>query len=223
MAAAALLTLGVISVSSDQNFVASDNAVVSTRLISLRAPIEGIAAANDAGAGAGALVKQGQTIVHIANPLFNDESVVTMRETLKRLVAERNNAEADRTALTALAVDLKARAAIHAKANATRLAGLEAEGRKALGALVARQQQAQYDIDHRAPLEARGIVSEAEGRRLQTARDSTEHDVEAQQAHIESLRAETEAANSGVLSGPGGIDVPIPRSAPIRSRSRSRI
>jgi hypothetical protein len=125
-AAAVLLGLGAFSIGSEQGAVASDNAVVSTRLISLRAPIEGIATAADGGAGA--RETKGQTVVRISNPLFNEQRVVELRETLGRLRASQNNAETHRVALLALSADLKDRTAIHAKANADRLSGLEAEG-----------------------------------------------------------------------------------------------
>jgi multidrug efflux pump subunit AcrA (membrane-fusion protein) len=203
--ALSLIGLGAFSIASEQGFVASDNAVVSTRIISLRAPIEGVAA--DVDGGVGSFVTKGQLLVHISNPLFNDLHVVELRETLKRLQAEQKNAEADRASQLALAADLKEHAAIHAKANVQRLAGLEAEGQKALAALVSKQTQAQSDLDRGLPLAARGIISKAGAERLQTALQAAQHHVEAQKGRLESLRAESDAANSGVLSSPGGIDV----------------
>ncbi|MGO9674247.1 MAG: HlyD family secretion protein [Methylocella sp.] len=197
--------LGAFSIVSEQGFVASDNAVVSTRIISLRAPIEGIAA--DVDGGVGSFVTKSQLVVHISNPLFNDQHVVELRETLKQLRAELTNAEADQASQFALATKLKVRAAIHAKANVERLAGLEAEGQKTLDALISKETQAQSDVDRSLPLAARGIISKAGAERLQTALQAAQHDVEAQQGRLESLRAESEAANSGVLSSPGGIDV----------------
>ncbi len=203
--ALSLVGLGAFSIASEHGFVSSDNAVVSTRIISLRAPIEGVAGNVDGGGGS--FVTKGELLVHISNPLFNDERVVELRATLKRLQAEQNSAEADRAAQLALAAELKERAAIHARANAERLAGLEAEGQKTLEALVARENQAQFDVDRSLPLASRGILSKAAAERLQTALQAARHDVEAQKGRLVSLRAESEAANSGVLSSPGGIDV----------------
>ncbi len=203
--ALSLVGLGAFSIASEQGFVASDNAVVSTRIISLRAPIQGVAA--DVDGGVGSFVTKGQPLVHISNPLFNDQRVVELRETLSRLRAEQKSAEADRTSQLTLAAELKERAAIHAKANAERLAGLKAEGQKTLEALVAKQRQAQFDVDRSLPLAARGIFSKAAAERLQTALQAARDDVEAQKGRLNSLRAEAEAADSGVLSSPGGIDV----------------
>jgi multidrug resistance efflux pump len=200
-----LVGLGAFSIASEQGFVASDNAVVSTRIISLRAPIDGVAESVDGGVGS--FVTRGQLLVHISNPLFNNERAVELRETLKRLRTEQKSTEADRAAQLALRAELKDRAAIHAKANAERLAGLEAEGQKTLEALVAKERQAQFDVDRSLPLASRGILSKAGAERLQTALQAARNDVEAQKGRLTSLRAEAEAAHSGVLSSPGGIDV----------------
>jgi multidrug resistance efflux pump len=135
--ALSLVGLGAFSIASEQGLVSSDNAVVSTRIISLRAPIEGVA--GNVEGPVGSFVTKGQLLVRISNPLFNDQRVVELRETLKRLQAEQKSAEADRAAQLALAAKLKERAAIHAKANAERLAGLEDEGQKTLETLASKE------------------------------------------------------------------------------------
>ncbi|WP_395664648.1 HlyD family efflux transporter periplasmic adaptor subunit [Methylocella sp.] len=200
-----LIGLGVYSIAREQGFVASDNAVVSTRVISLRAPIDGVAA-HVVGA-VGAMARQGERLVEIANPRFEDRTVVELRETLKRLTAQREAAKSDRAALETLAAELARRATIHKSANVERLDGLIAEADRMLQALDARRAQAQADLDRAAPLAARAIVSRAAEEKFRIALAAAAHDVEAQQGRLDALRAESKAARAGVLSSPGGIDV----------------
>lgn len=204
-AAIALVGVGAFAGLSERGFVASDNAVVSSRLISLRAPIDGIVSGVDGGVGTSVI--RGQPIANIENPRFNNQHLVELRENLKRLRVQLKNAETEKAALLVLHSDLERRVAIHAKANAERLVGLVAEGEKTMAALVAKQSQAELDVQRRTPLQARGIVSRAEAERLETTLEGARNDVGAQQGRLESLRAEATAAKAGVLSGPGGIDV----------------
>lgn len=200
-----LLALGTFSIAREQGYVSSDNAVVSTRLVSLRAPIDGVA--TDVIGAVGAPVTKGERLLRIDNPRFNDQPQVELREHLRRLESQKLAAEADRARLRELAAGYAARAAGHAKANAERLDGLAAEAERTLDALATREAQAQADVSRMAPLAARGILSPAAAERLETTLKAARHDLAAQRGRLDALRAESAAARGGVLSSPGGIDV----------------
>jgi multidrug resistance efflux pump len=203
--AAAVLGIGAFALYSRQGYVASNNAVVSAELVSIRAPIDGIVSGHVGGVGT--KVHRGETIAVVTDPWFDDQRLTDLRATLERLERQKKNAEDDKAGLIGMAAKLEERVSTHTKANAERLRGLVAEAEKALAALVARQNQAQFDVDRQVPLQSSGVVSRAEAQRKVSALEAAKQDTAAQQGRLASLRAEAEAATAGVLSSHGGIDV----------------
>lgn len=204
-AAVTVLGVGAAALYSHNGFVASNNAVVSAELVSVRAPIDGII--SERVAGVGAKVERGETIATITDPWFDDQRLTDLRATLQRLEQQEKNAAEDKANLLALKATLEDRVATHRKANAERLRGLVAEAEKSSAALVARQNQAQIDVDRQVPLQASGVVSRAEAQRRLSILEAARNDTAAQQGRLASLRAEADAAAAGILSSHGGIDV----------------
>jgi multidrug resistance efflux pump len=203
--AVALLAVGIGTVLVDQTRVSSNNAVVSTYLISIRAPIDGTVSGLPGGVGA--TLSAGQRLAHLENPRVDDQRLVDLREQMSRLKAQREAAEVNRATLTALRAELNQRVAFHTKINAERLSGLKTEAEKTLAALAAKQAQAQAEVDRRLPLEASQSVAPAEMQRLRAVVESARQESAAQANRVASIRAEADAARNGVLAGPGGIDV----------------
>jgi len=204
-AAVTILGIGVVALYSRQGHVASNNAVVSTELVSVRAPIDGIVSGRVGGVGA--KVVRGETIATISDPWFDDQRLTDLRATVQRVERQKQNAVEDKAALLTFKAMLEDRVTTHTKANAERLRGLVAEAEKASAALVARQNQAQIDVDRQAPLQSSGVVSRAEFQRKLSLLEAARQDTAAQQGRLASLRAEAEAAAAGILSSHGGIDV----------------
>lgn len=200
-----MLGIGLFAILAENGHVTSDNAVVSTQLVWLRAPIDGVVSGLKVRVGSP--LTQGQLIGSINNPLIDQTRLMQFRETLQRALAQQQAAVLNRSELIALQASLKQRAAIHTKANTERLNGLVAEAGKTLAALASKERQAQLDVDRQRSLSTSGFVSKADFQRLETAYDSAQQEVAAQQGRLASLRAETGAAADGVLSDPGGIDV----------------
>ncbi len=204
-AAVTVLGVGIGALYSRHGYVASNNAVVSAGLVSVRAPIDGIVSGRIGGVGT--KVTRGEAIAVITDPWFDDQRLTDLRATLQRLELQNKNAVEGKADLLALKATLEERVATHTKSNAERLRGLVAEAEKALAALVARQNQAQIDVDRQVPLQASGVVSRAEAQRRLSILEAARNDTAAQQGRLASLRAEAEAATAGILSSHGGIDV----------------
>jgi multidrug resistance efflux pump len=203
--AVALLGVGAGTVLVDQTRVSSNNAVVSTYLISIRAPIDGTVTGLPGSVGA--TLAAGQRLAHLDNPRVDDQRLVDLREQLSRLKAQRDAAETNRATLTALQGELRQRVAIHTKINAQRLSGLAAEAEKTMAALTAKQTQAQLEVDRRLPLEASQSIAPAEMQRLRAAVETARQETAAQANRVAAIRVEAEAARNGVLAGAGGVDV----------------
>jgi multidrug resistance efflux pump len=203
--AVGVLGAGVAATLSGHGRIASNNAVISTNLVSLRTPIEGIVSGLPKRVGS--IVARGALIAHIENPRVDDQRLVDLREHQTRAVAELKGAEANRTALLNFQAELVRRGAIHTKVNSERLASLVDEADKTMAALAVKQDQAQNDVDRRLPLEASGIVAKAEMHRLRSTLEAARQEAGAQVARLAALRTEAEAAAQGVLTGTtGGTD-----------------
>lgn len=203
--AATILGIGAFALYSRQGYVSSNNAVVAAELVSIRAPIDGIV--SDHVGGVGTEVHRGETIAVVTDPWLDDQRLTDLRATLERVERQKRNAEEDKASLLAMAAKLEERVSTHTKSNAERLRGLVAEAEKALASLVARQKQAQIDVDRQTALQPSGVVSRADAERKASALEAAKQDTAAQQGRLASLRAEAEAAATGVLSSHGGIDV----------------
>jgi multidrug resistance efflux pump len=203
--AAAVLGAGVAATLSGHGTIASNNAVISTNLVSLRAPIEGTVSGLPTRAGS--MIARGARIARVENPRVNDERLVDLRERQIRIEADLKGAGANRAALLNLQGELVRRDAIHTEVNSERLRNLVEEAEKTVASLAIKQEQAQNDVDRRLPLEASGIVAKAEMHRLRSTLDSARQDAAAHAARLAALRTEAKAAARGVLSGTtGGTD-----------------
>ena len=163
--AAAVLGAGMAAALSGHGMIASNNAVISTNLISLRTPIEGTVSGLPSRIGV--MVARGARIAHIENLRVNDEHLVDLRERQTRIEADLKGAEANRAALINL----------------------------------------RDELIRRLPLEASGIVAQAEMHRLRSQLEAARQEAAAQAARLAALRTEAEAATQGVLTGTtGGTD-----------------
>lgn len=203
--ASSVFGAGAAALLSGHGKIASNNAVISTNLVSLRAPVEGIVSGLPKNAGV--KVRRGELIAHIENPRVEDQRLVDLREQQKRIDAELKAAKVNRDSLLKLRAELIERDLIHTKANSERLARLVEEAEKMLSALAAKEDEAQEDVDRRTPLEARGIVPRAEMKKLRSKLEQARQEKAAQAERVAALRAEAEAAGNGVLAGiTGGSD-----------------
>ncbi len=82
----AVLGAGLAAALSGHGMIASNNAVISTNLISLRTPIEGTVSGLPSRAGV--MVARGARIAHVENLRVNDEHLVDLRQWQTRIEAD---------------------------------------------------------------------------------------------------------------------------------------
>jgi len=203
--AAAVLTLGVYAVMSDQFAIATDNAVVSAYSVALRAPIEGVV--GGAALRVGARVERGAVLANVNNSLVDDQRLVDLRASLGRARVQAEAIASEEQALDALGKELEFRTRAYMHANASRLAGSISEAQNTQLALLARRDQAERSLYRRNSLAQGGFASDADLDKAQSDFTIASREVAAQQGRLDALRAQAAAVDLGVVSEPGSNDV----------------
>src|SRR4051812_7003315 len=155
-----LLAAGGYAMLAEQGYIASENAVVSAYVVSLRMPIEGFV--SDIAAGVGATAERGGIIARIENPRVDNQRFSELRSQLKRIHREQAAVETEYADLEQLRIGLEARSRSHAKVSSARISGLVGEADGVLAARVARLNQLRRDLDRKEALAASGAVSHSE-------------------------------------------------------------
>jgi multidrug resistance efflux pump len=201
----AVLGLGAYALWSDQASIATDNAVVSAYAVSVRTPIDGVITAE--ARHVGDRVSRGDLVGEVINVRVDDQHLVDLREHLKRVRANLDAATAEQQTLGALRDDLKRRSKAYIEASSARLAGSVAEAERLLAAATAKREQAERTLARKSSLSKTGFSSPADLESAQSDFDIASRQVSAQQGHLDSLRAQAQAVNQGVVSEPGSNDV----------------
>jgi multidrug resistance efflux pump len=212
------LLAGTYGILSEQNFVASSNAVVSAYVVSVRTPIDGTVYG---------LPSVASARLHAGDALGSVENLRVDRQALEtpRVIEERAQSEVDallqeKAILETQRRQFLYRANAHAKAVTARLQLQALSDERLLLAKQAALRQATFDLDRGRHLHADGIIAKAEFEKLQTQFEIADKEADAQQAALSATRAEAESAIKGVYIEPGdhGIDYSRQRSDEINLR-----
>jgi multidrug resistance efflux pump len=203
---AALLAVGMLTLYEHVVVRVSREAVINGRIVSIRAPIDGII--EGASRSPGAAVRAGVVIGEIQDPTVDDARVFQLDADLKAT-------ERERDALPRRLGDLeRARAEASAQAEAYRLGRVRQvelrieEARANLAVAKAREAEA-VDAEKRGnTLHAHGYMAQASYENLLHAREVAHQDSTAAQKRIDTLTVELEAARAGTYLGDNYNDVP---------------
>ncbi len=200
-AAVALLIAGAYGLFCERGYVVSSEAVVSTYLLEIRTPIDGVLTGLPLQAGLS--VHQGDVLGHVANLRVDHQHLYSLRAeaesadtTAEALADERTSLEAQRGALLV-------RAGQHSLAVASRLRLQTDEASRVLAARQLALNQANIELARGHSLHDAGILATAEFDRLVSSQLIATEQVRAQEAEVASLRGESESAARGMFSGPG--------------------
>ena len=205
MIAAGLGCAALYAMLSEQGYVASENAVVSSYTISVRSPAAGMVV--ELRTAVGDVVSEGAVLARVADPRMDDARLVDLRQRAAREQAELEATQRQRTDLLAIAQDLQRRTAAHDKVAAKlRQQGVE-EARRTLASLAARANQAWHEVTRTATLAQDGWAPAAQLERQRTDLEVAGRDVSAQSARLDMAATESEAAAQGILLQSGSNDV----------------
>jgi multidrug resistance efflux pump len=203
---AALLGIGALTTYQHVVVRVSREAVVNARVVSIRAPMDGIVKA--AASAPGKAVHAGIAIGQVEDPTPDDARVFQLQLDAKATERERN-------ALSRRLDDLQqARAEASAQAEAFRLGRVRQdelrieEARANLAAATAREADAIAATSRGAALQAHGYMADAAYERLSHAREVTQQETIAARKRVDTLTVELEAARNGTYLGDNYNDVP---------------
>ncbi len=199
------LALGVAAVMSGDGYISSADAVVSARVVFLRAPIEGVLT-GQAG-GIGSPVSAGQIIAHVENARVDDQRLIDLQQEVLHLRAEAAAAATERDTLFALRRELLHRADSHSAATRARLQHMVEEAEYGAAAMGERQGQTQRDLGRKTTLRRTGDAAAAEVERLRAETAARQHELAAQVSRTNALRAQDAALARGIYIDNGGSDV----------------
>jgi multidrug resistance efflux pump len=204
-AALALVAIGVYAMVSDSYYVASNNAVVSTYVISLRTPIDGVV---DGGmGGVGTPVSAGAALARIENPRVELRHLTDLLAHQERLTNAQAALEQERQDLLQLRARLDQRSVQHQQAVAARLQSRVRSAEGALTAKVAEQQHLRHELERKIALGRTGTAAPAELDAAQAAFDVATREMSGLLGDLAAAQADADAVQHGVLSEPGAMDV----------------
>jgi multidrug resistance efflux pump len=204
-----LLLVGGYGIFSEQQYIASSNAVVTAYVVSVRTPIEGTV--TGLAATVGTQVSEHTVIGHVDNPRVDQQHFQNLRDIAEQARSSTDAVLAERDALEAQRQGLLARAGAHIQAVSTRLHLQTDEAAGLLAAKQAALEQATLELNRGRQLHDDRIISDADLEKLEAQYQVASHEAAASQADLATVRAEAEAASQGVLSEPGINDVAYSR------------
>lgn len=204
VAAVAVLVTGAGALTTNAGYVTSDNAVITTHLVSLRSPIEGIVRVR--GGLQGEAVHSGDFLARIENALVDDREVGTTRARLDRLHADLASANRERTELAAFLDMLLTRSDRHQSAKVTQLGLQTSRLDRDRTAKQAQLEQLVRDMQRKQALV--GVVARADIEQAETAVRIAADQVRSLDEQITAAASEYQSAADGVsIEQNGGADV----------------
>jgi multidrug resistance efflux pump len=205
-AACGVLAAGAYAIWSAQGFTASDNAVVSAYVTSLRTPIEGYVSGRRPAVGGE--IHSGDVLATMTNPLVDDQHLTDLESRVSRLALEETSIIHQHEALELTRGELLQRAELHRHAMVEELSGQVVSADMALQAKVAEGEQAKRDYSRKAELARSNTASAADLDRAKYASEALDRVAESLAGRLASLQAQQNAANRGIFTDAGGNDVP---------------
>jgi multidrug resistance efflux pump len=205
-AGAALLGLGAVTIYQQVIVRVSREAVVNARVISIRAPIDGIL--NAAATAPGAIVTAGMAIAKVEDPVPENARWFQLQQ-------DAAAAHRERDTLSRKLADLEqARVTAAAQVEAFRLGRIRQdelrieEARASAMAATARESEAAAAEQRGAVLHERGYLADQGYEKVFHAREVARQDAIAARKRIDTLVVELEAAKHGTYLGDNYNDVP---------------
>ena len=204
-AAAIIAFVGVRAIASEHGYIGTNNAVVSAQITVLRAPIEGYVSAGELAEGRS--VARGSIVETISNAKPNEAALVELESDLKRLLKQRDAAQQQRNALSALLTALTDRAAVGNAAQVSRISAAIEMDRNKTGSAETRRDQLQRDYERKLSLVKSGNAASADVDRLRSEFISATQEASAAAAATQLEISARNAALNRVLAEPGSNDV----------------
>jgi len=196
-----LLMAGAYGILSDRRVLSTDSAVVTAYVTEVRTPVDGILTGMPGATGGH--FEKGTVLGAVDNHSYDQEHLQNLSIVEQQAQSEAGAAGSERAALEQQKAVLLRRARVHMQAVTVRLQGQKAEAERLLSARVAELKEARRELDRGTQLHDAGIVADADIEKLQSQYAVANDNEAAQRAAVDTLQAEIQAAEEGVLSEPG--------------------
>jgi multidrug resistance efflux pump len=203
--AAVLAFVSLRAITSEQGYIGTNNAVLSSQITVLRAPIEGYVTAGELAPGQS--VERSSVVEAILNARPNDTALADLESDLKRLLRQHEAALLQRSALSTLLTELANRAAVGNAAQVSRIsANIELYHGKAASAETHRD-QVKRDYERKLALLNSGNAAIADVDHVRSDFLAATQEAAAALAAMQVEISVRDAAQNGVLVEPGSNDV----------------
>lgn len=199
--AGSILFAGVYGIVSENKYVSTSNAVVTTYVLAVRTPIDGTVTGLPIAAGV--FVHQGELLAQLDNPRVDRQHLDNLQitEDMAQSTADALAVEQDK--LNRQRAALVNRSDAHMAAVHDRLKLALAENERLLEASKLALQEATIELNRGRQLHDAGILASADYDKLVTAQHIADQEYAAQQANLASVRTQEKAAARGILTEPG--------------------
>lgn len=192
---------GAYGTLSEQAYIVSGDAVVTAYVLDIRSPIEG--SLSGLSQTAGAMVREGDPLVHIENPLLSHEHLDNLRTAAESAGFAARADASEVTTLEAQQQELLSRSRAYSKAITSRLQLAVSEAESLTRSREAAANEARIELDRGRELQHAGILATASFDKLVAGEAIARHDALSQHAALESIKTEAKAAQAGLLTEPG--------------------
>lgn len=201
----------------------SVEAVVNSRLVTLRAPIDGQVTSAVKPASSEGTVEQGTVILRIVNSRGDRVRLDDLRRQRAKLENERPAVAAKLASAQTAQKDLARQAARFRDGRIRQLEARIAESESAIDALVARREEATAAVERAGSLVRSGSVSTVELGRLTREQTIAQRTELAARKRLDATRVELEAASDGTFLGDSYNDRPssVQREEEMRQRAET--
>jgi len=203
--AAILAFVSVRAITSEQGYIGTNNAVLSSQITMLRAPIEGYVTTGELAAGQS--VERSSVLETILNARPDDTALADLEGDLKRLVRQREAAHLQQNALSTLLAELDNRAAVGNAAQVSRISANIDLYREKTASAETHRDQMKRDYERKVALLNSGNAAIADVDHVRSAFVAATQEAAAALAAMQGEISSRDAARNGVLVAPGSNDV----------------
>lgn len=204
-----VLFAGVYAVTSQQQYISSNNAVVSAQVISLNVPIEGYVSGMQVHLSD--RIQKGQILGRVTNSRVDDSSALGFAERGAESEANVKGALLAREELIRERQHLQDRTLEHDAIAGKRIRGLVDQAQRLYDAKIAYREESSRKLARTRQLFDSGIVSRNDFEVVESQYEVAAKEAEAQKSALAALKAEEEAAGKGFSAQMSETDVPYSR------------
>lgn len=196
-----ILLTTLYAVLSQRSYVATNNAIASARVASVRVPIDGYLKGFDIGVGA--KVSKQQRLGHVEDSLADDVNYSQLRQALQQKAATSDSDMQMRGRLVRERRSLEIRGRDFLKASTARLQEMVRQDEQQVASGLAMKNELRLELDRQSKLYQEGITARAELDVLQRRYGMADHDLEAERNALGAAQIQANASAHGILLDSG--------------------